>query len=299
MHSPLQNLLVKSPARRRPNATHPGTKTALESSLGVAEGQKNAVREMLGLVMAKDAATAVIVDLAKVPHVIGSQVTECHVKVAWSDRLVRPWTRFAKPSIPTVTGASDQMRLPTPQLPCSASTKTATARSAAKNCGLKCPAPSAPVSDGQVQGQAKAFPVARSKEALSHAETAMSPVPLAQAESVPIREEIAGINDSQDRVMVTDQGVMDDVMQSLVKTRPVATVRAVISHEARAHVAATNQKAVPSAEKASAEDRDSVEDLGLAVARTAAVSLALAVSAVRSQAVPSVAKLPRKRSSTV
>ena len=294
MHSPRQNLLVKSPARRRPNATRHGTKTALESSLGVTEGQKNAVREMLGLVMGKDAATAVIVvlakenrvtaDLAKVPHVIGSQETECHVKVAWAEPLVRPWTRFAKPSMPTVTGASDQMRLPTPQLPCSASTKTATARSAAKNCGLKCPAPSAPVSDGQEQGQAKAFPAARSKEALSHAETAMSPVPLAQAESVPIREEIAGINDSQDRVMVTDQ---------------VATVHAVISHEARAHVAATNQKAVPSAEKASAEDRDSVEDLGLAVARTAAVSLAPAVSAVRSQAVPSVAKLPRKRSSTV
>jgi len=284
LHSPLQNLLVKSPARRRPNATRHGTKTALESSLGVAEGQKNAVREMLGLVMGKDAATAVIVVLAKENRVIGSQVTECHVKVAWSDRLVRPWTRFAKPSIPTVTGASDRMRLPTPQLPCSASTKTATARSAAKNCGLKCPAPSAPVSDGQVQGQAKAFPVARSKEALSHAETAMSPVPLAQAESVPIREEIAGINDSQDRVMVTDQ---------------VATVRAVISHEVRAHAAATNQTAVPSAERVSAEDWDSVEDLGLAVARTAAVSLALAVSAVRSQAVPSVAKLPRKRSSTV
>ena len=284
MHSPLQNLLVKSPARRRPNARHPGTKTALKSSLGVTEGQKNAIREMLGLVIGKDAATAVIVVLAKENRVIGSQATECHVKVAWADPLVRPWTRFAKPSMPTVTGASDQMRLPTPRLPCSASTKTATARSAAKNCGLKCPAPSAPVSDGQVQGQAKAFPVARSKEARSHAETAMSPVPLAQAESVPIREEIAGINDSQDRVMVTDQ---------------VATVHAVISHEARAHVAATNQKAVPSAEKASAEDRDSVEDLGLAVARTAAVSLALAVSAVRSQAVPSVAKLPRKRSSTV
>jgi len=256
----------------------------------VTEGQKNAVREMLGLVIGKDAATAVIVVLAKENRVIGSQATECHVKVAWSDPLVRPWTRFAKPSMPTVTGASARMRSPTPQLPCSASTKTATARSAAKNCGLKCPAPSAPVSDGQVQGQAKAFPVARSKEALSHAETAMSPVPLAQAESVPIREEIAGINDSQDRVMVTDQ---------------VATVRAVISHEARAHVAATNQKAVPSAERVSAEDRDSaedwdsVEDLGLAVARTAAVSLAPAVSAVRSQAVPSVAQLPRKRLSTV
>jgi hypothetical protein len=290
LHSPLQNLLVKSPVRRRPNARHPGTKTALESSLGVAEGQKNAVREMLGLVIGKDAATAVIVVLAKENRVIGSQATECHVKVAWADLLVRPWTRFAKPSMPTVTGASDQMRLPTPRLPCSASTKTATARSAAKNCGLKCPAPSAPVSDGQVQGQAKAFPVARSKEVLSHAETATSPVPLAQAESVPIREEIAGINDSQDRVMVTDQ---------------VATVRAVISHEVRAHAAATNQTAVPSVERASvkdrdsAEDRDSVEDLGLAVARTAAVSLAPAVSAVRSQAVPSVAKLPRKRSSTV